>query len=129
MARVPGVRLFAVQKGAGREQIAEAAGRVPVVDVGAELTDFSDTAALLMHLDLVISVDTAVAHLAGALGRPVWVALPSANDWRWLRGREDSPWYPTARLFRQPGRQGDWDPVFARMEEELRVLARGRTSG
>src|SRR5262249_56811402 len=86
------------------------------------LTDFAETAAVVANLDLVVTVDTAVAHLAGAMGRPVWVALKQVPDWRWLLGREDSPWYPTARLFRQP-RAGDWDEVFRRIAGELAVLA------
>jgi tetratricopeptide (TPR) repeat protein len=83
-----------------------------------ELMDFSGTAALCECLDLVISVDTSIAHLAGALGRPTWVLLPFDNDWRWLIGREDSPWYPTVRVFRQKSR-GDWAEVFARVAEQL----------
>jgi len=74
---------------------------------GDELRDFADTAALVAAMDLVISVDTSVAHLAGALAKPVWLLLPFPPDWRWLLDREDSPWYPTARLFRQP-HHGDW---------------------
>jgi hypothetical protein len=85
---------------------------------GEELQDFEDTAALLMNMDLVITVDTAIAHLAGALGRPVWILLPYAPDWRWLLGREDSPWYPTARLFRQPA-LGDWAVPVQRIIAEL----------
>ena len=87
-------------------------------DLGAALSDFADTAALIENLDLVVSVDTSVAHLAGALGRPVWVLLPHNPDWRWLLGREDSPWYPTCRLFRQdaPGR---WDDALARLRQAL----------
>jgi hypothetical protein len=77
-----------------------------------EIGDFADTAALIDCMDLVIAVDTAGAHLAAALGKPLWLLLPFAADWRWLRGRTDSPWYPTARLFRQP-RRGDWDSVLA----------------
>jgi tetratricopeptide (TPR) repeat protein len=91
-------------------------------EAARELGDFADTAALLQALDLVITVDTSVAHLAGALGRPVWVLLPYAPDWRWMLEREDSPWYPTARLFRQQ-RPGDWPAVLARVEHELQRLS------
>lgn len=84
-----------------------------------ELTDFAETAALIACLDLVIAVDTAGAHLAGALGKPLWLLLPYAPDWRWLRDRTDSPWYPTARLFRQPQR-GDWESVVAELAAALR---------
>lgn len=95
-----------------------------VLALGAELHDFSDTAALIESLDLVISVDSAVAHLAGALGKPVWILLPYVADWRWLLEREDSPWYPSARLFRQASR-GDWQDVLQRVSDELsRWLAR-----
>jgi len=88
---------------------------------GEELHDFADTAALVQSLDLVISVDTSVAHLAGALGRPVWILLPHCPDWRWMLGRSDSPWYPTARLFRQP-RTGDWAAVIETVRAELAGL-------
>src|SRR6202012_4470181 len=81
--------------------------RGDILHFGEQLKDFSDTAALIANLDLVITVDTAVAHLAGALGTPVWVLLPFIPDWRWLLDRDDSPWYPTARLFRQTA-SGDW---------------------
>jgi tetratricopeptide (TPR) repeat protein len=88
---------------------------------GGELADFSDTAALLASMDLVITVDTAVAHLAGAMGKPVWVLLPHVPDWRWLLGRSDSPWYPSARLFRQQ-RIGDWTGVLEEVRRELRLV-------
>jgi ADP-heptose:LPS heptosyltransferase len=84
-----------------------------------ELQDFNGTAALCDHLDLVISIDTSVAHLNGALGNKTWVLLPFDSDWRWLIGRENSPWYPTVRLFRQKSR-GDWNEVFERVAAELR---------
>jgi hypothetical protein len=87
--------------------------------VGESLTDFADTAAVIEQLDLVISVDTSVAHLAGALGKRVWILLPVCADWRWLTSREDSPWYPTARLFRQ-SKPGDWSAVIARLHTELK---------
>jgi tetratricopeptide (TPR) repeat protein len=90
-----------------------------IMDVSGELGDFADTGALIASLDLVISVDTSVAHLAGALGKPTWVMLPFAPDFRWLLDREDSPWYPKMRLFRQ-SRAGDWDGVVARIGEALR---------
>jgi hypothetical protein len=95
--------------------------RHPSVRVhAAALRDFADTAALLQQMDLVISIDTAVAHLAGALGRPVWIMLPFSPDWRWLRGREDSPWYPSARLFRQ-GRSEVWPDVVQRVAAALQA--------
>ena len=80
---------------------------------------FIDTAAVMMSLDLVVTSDTSIAHLAGALGRPVWVALKFMPDWRWMLGRDDSPWYPTMRLFRQRS-PGDWEGVFAAMVRALR---------
>lgn len=96
-----------------------------VLDPEGELMDFLDTACLIANLDLVISVDTAVAHLAGALGKPVWVLLPFYADWRWLKGRADSPWYPTMRLFRQPA-PGEWAPVLEQAGKALSVLAQNR---
>ncbi len=122
LARVPGVRLVSLQKGPGCEQLA--ALPFPVVDLGDRLdaeAPFIDTAALLTILDLVITVDSAVAHLAGALGVRTWVALSLVPDWRWLLDRSDSPWYPSLRLFRQT-RLGAWDEVFDRMASELTNL-------
>jgi Tfp pilus assembly protein PilF len=95
-----------------------------LVHLGGGLRDFADTAAIISLLDVVISVDTAVAHLAGALGKPVMILLPYAADFRWMRNREDSPWYPTAKLFRQPA-FGDWDSVIGRVRDELRQLSQG----
>jgi hypothetical protein len=96
----------------------EALNSCSMVQFGEELGDFSDTAALISQLDLVISVDTSVAHLAGALGKPVWILLTHAPDWRWLLDRDDSPWYPTARLFRQ-SESREWGGVVTRVREEL----------
>jgi hypothetical protein len=92
-----------------------------MTDLSAELADFGETAAVIANLDLVIAADTAVAHLAGALGKPVWILLPKAADWRWLLERSDSPWYPTARLFRQKV-PGAWDAVVAEAAAALRGL-------
>jgi hypothetical protein len=111
LAGVPGVQLVSLQKEAGVEQLQDVAERFSIRELGSRLQDFMDTAAVLMNLDLVLTCDTAVAHLAGALGVPVWVALPFVPDWRWLLDRSDSPWYPTMRLFRQQSR-GDWQGVF-----------------
>ena len=118
LASIPGVKLFALQKGPGTEQIEKLAGRLLLTDLAGRLDDFMDTAAVLQNLELVITPDTSLAHLAGALGVPVWVAIPFAADWRWLLARDDTPWYPTMRLFRQR-RWGDWDDVFGRMVQEL----------
>lgn len=119
---VPGVRFFALQPGL--------TGPLPpgLTDLGPEIGDFADTAAIMAGLDLVISSCTAPAHLAGALGRPVWVLLAHAPDWRWLLDRGDSPWYPTARLFRQP-RPGDWASVAAAVAEALGAFAEKQAGG
>ncbi len=120
-AAEPNVRLFSVQKGPGASQLADAP--MPIQELGSEIADFADTAAILTSLDLLITVDTSVAHLAGALGRPVWVLLPFSPDWRWIIGRDDSPWYPTMRLFRQDA-PGAWEPVIDRVAVALREQAR-----
>jgi tetratricopeptide (TPR) repeat protein len=110
-----------LQKDSRAADEAVLAKRSDIIDVGPSLNSFADTAALISHLDLVISVDTSVAHLAGALGRPVWVLLPFVPDWRWLLDRDDSPWYPTARLFRQTD-TGDWRGVVGRVCTALHDL-------
>ena len=109
------------------EELQDLAGRFPITEVGSRLDDFIDTAAVLVNLDLVITCDTAVAHLAGALGVPVWVAIPFVPDWRWLLDRSDSPWYPTLRLFRQK-KSRDWAGVFEEIKAELcvRLQSAGR---
>jgi Flp pilus assembly protein TadD len=112
IAAIRGVQLVSLQKGATKRP------SFPLLDRTDEIESFLDTAALVKNLDLVVTVDTSVAHLAGALGVPVWVAVPFAPDWRWLLDREDSPWYPTMWLVRQSGFDR-WDDVFARMAREL----------
>ena len=111
LADVPGITLVSLQVGTPPPD-------VPLHDWSADLTDLADTAALIAALDLVISVDTAVAHLAGALGRPVWLLNRFDTCWRWMLGRDDSPWYPTLRIIRQE-RPGDWDGVLARVRDGL----------
>jgi len=126
LAAVPNVRLFSLQRFDGIEQLrtVDFASCIcvpdPALDSGEDA--FADTAALMMQLDLIVSSDTSIAHLAGALGRPVWVALKFAPDWRWLLGRANSPWYPSMRLFRQPAPR-QWGPVFADMAERLHSMA------
>jgi hypothetical protein len=118
LGAVPGVTLVSLQAG---ERARGIPGMVePAPDPERSPLPFEEWAALIAALDLVITCDSVMAHLAGALGVPVWIALPLVPDWRWLLGRDDSPWYPTARLFRQT-RLDDWDPVFARMAAALRA--------
>lgn len=121
LAALPGVRLISLQQRHGTEQLAEVpfADRIetPALDAGGDA--FVDTAAVMQSLDLIVTSDTAIPHLAGALGRPTWVALKHVPDWRWMLGRPDSPWYPTMRLFRQPSR-GNWDAVFADIAQAVR---------
>jgi hypothetical protein len=118
LAAVPGVRLFSLQKGPASRHLTDVAGHWPVTDLSGRLDDFMDTAAVMVNLDLIVTSDTSVPHVAGALGVPVWILLPKAHCWRWLVNREDTPWYPTMRLFRQE-RPGDWGPVFQRIAEAV----------
>jgi ADP-heptose:LPS heptosyltransferase len=120
MLALHGVRFFSLQTGPAASHLDEVGE--PITDLQAAIGDMADTTALIGKLDLVITVDTAVAHLAGALGKPTWVLLPFAPDWRWLMEREDSPWYPTMRLFRQRG-FGEWAPVLERVRGQLAALA------
>jgi tetratricopeptide (TPR) repeat protein len=117
---VSGFSFYSLQVGPRSSEAAQLPG---VRDLTADLHDFADTAALIENLDLVITVDTVVAHLAGALGKRTWILLPTPGDFRWLLHREDSPWYPTARLFRQPT-PGDWATPLRRLRDELSQLAR-----
>jgi hypothetical protein len=118
LATVDGVGLVSLQKGFGHEQLGDVPSAVDIEDAGDHCTDFADTAAVMADLDLVITTDTAVAHLAGGLGGPTWGALKYDPDWRWHLGRDNSPWYPNLRMFRQPA-AGDWDTVFADIRKAL----------
>ena len=124
LARVPGVRLVSLQKGGG-DDLRRVAGEIPIVDLGesfdAEGGAFMDTAAVVGHLDLVIAVNSSVAHLSGGLGAPVWMALQRSVDWRWPACDAKTPWYPSMRIFHQR-RLGDWPPVFEEMAERLAAL-------
>ena len=113
------VTFYSLQKGGTAEQIKNPPKGMKIIDYMGEINDFADTAAIIENLDLVISADTAVAHLAGALGKPVWTLISFVPIWRWMLNREDSPWYPTMRLFRQPS-LGDWESVIAIITDRLR---------
>jgi hypothetical protein len=118
VAALPGVALVSLQKGPSADQAGSYFGRAPLINIGAEVKDYNDTMALLECLDLVVTVDTSVGHLAAAMGKPVWILLATSPDWRWLLNRSDTPWYPTARLFRQtvPRR---WSDVFKSVADAL----------
>ncbi|CAE6853701.1 tetratricopeptide repeat protein [Paraburkholderia domus] len=118
LSEIGNVAWYALQKGPAHAQLANAPEAFRAHDFTADLNSFDDTAALIMNLDLVITVDTGVAHLAAALGKPVWVLLPANSDWRWLENRNDSPWYPAMKLFRQT-LLGDWAPVVAEVSKAL----------
>ena len=125
LTRLKNVHFYGLQKGIAAEQV-EVDGLpegMRMVNLGQEFEDFSDTAAVVDQMDLVISIDTSVAHLAGAMGKRLWVLLPDVPDWRWLLNRNDSPWYPSARLFRQI-RPGDWQPVIQEIADALVELIR-----
>ena len=118
VARVPGVRLFSLQKGYGTEQLAEWQSRLGIVPLGERLNDFADTAAVMMNLDLIISADTSPIHLAGALGKPVWGALPFAGCWRWLAEPRGQPLVSDHAAVPSTA-PGDWDGVFGRIAQAL----------
>jgi Family of unknown function (DUF6165) len=130
LCHIPGLTLISLQKNDGVRQLAHLPPGMTVETLGAEFDAgddaFVDCAAVMMNLDLVISSDTAAAHLAGALGRPVWIVLKHVPDWRWMMDRGDTPWYPTARLFRQ-ARRDDWGEVFERIAGELARAAAAKT--
>jgi tetratricopeptide (TPR) repeat protein len=128
LADIAGVTYYSLQRGAAASQAAHPPRGMALVDLSAELADFSDDAALIANLDLVISIDTATAHLAGALGTPVWTLTHFPPEWRWLLGRDDSPWYPGMRLFRQ-ARAQPWKQVTSRVSEALRQHAGTQRQG
>lgn len=119
MKNIKEVDFFSLQKGKPFEQLKNSGSEI--IDMDSEITDFADTAAIIKNMDLIICVDTAVAHLAGALGKPVWVLLSYIPDWRWFVNRKDSPWYQTMKLFRQK-KQGDWNNVFEEIKNELKKI-------
>jgi len=121
LCSLTGVELFSLQKELRNDEERELVASGMLRHFGDELTSFADTAALLENMDLVISVCTSVAHLAGAMNKPLWVMLHYAHDWRWLLDREDSPWYPTAKLYRQ-SQQGEWASVIKRVVQDCAAL-------
>jgi len=124
LADIAGVQFYSLQKGDSSEQALRPPTGMNIIDMTGDLHDFEDTAALITHLDLIISVDTSVAHLAGALGKPVWLLNRFDTCWRWLLNRDDSPWYPSLRQFRQ-SIPGDWTGVIAQVRDALQLLAAG----
>jgi ADP-heptose:LPS heptosyltransferase len=118
LVQVSGVAWFSLQRGPQAAELWAAPPGLELANLERDRGSLTETAAALLGLDLLIAVDTMLVHLAGALGRPVWVLQPFAPDYRWLLEREDSPWYPTARLFRQPA-PGQWAPVIERLKQEL----------
>jgi hypothetical protein len=124
LGAIAGIALIALQKGPAAAQAVKWQGPAPLLALDPEIRDFDDTAAILAQVDLLVCVDTSLAHLAGALGRPAWVMLPFAPDWRWLMSRADSPWYPTLRLFRQPAPRA-WPQLIETVAGELARFARG----
>ena len=127
LAAVSGVRFFSLQKGEDAKQAAHPPAGMEIQDLSADLHDFSNTAAAVANLDLVVGVDTSIVHLAGALGKPVWTLLPFVEDFRWMLHRPDTPWYPTMRLYRQTDGT-NWDEPVARMAGDLARLARATTA-
>lgn len=115
---VANCRFYSLQKGAAAEAMSPAKDKIPLIDLMAEVTDFMDTAAIIENLDLVISVDTSVVHLAGGLGKPVWVLSRFGGCWRWLQNQPLNPWYPTARVFGQPA-PGDWTSCIEQIRQAL----------
>jgi hypothetical protein len=124
LLRTSGITWVSLQKGRAADQLCRLPSDVMVWDGSSHDSDLAETAALVATLDLVISTDTCIAHLAGAMGKPVWILLPHLADWRWMEQIETTPWYPTARLFRQPS-SGDWTSVQEQVIGELNEIRTG----
>ncbi|NES69532.1 MAG: glycosyltransferase family 9 protein, partial [Okeania sp. SIO2D1] len=116
--QVPGVKFYSLQKGEATKELAQLSSNIQIEDMSSQLNNYADTATVINQLDLVISVDTSVAHLAGALGKPVWTLLCFNPDWRWLQEIENTPWYPTMKLFRQ-SQSREWEEVVEKVKAEL----------
>jgi ADP-heptose:LPS heptosyltransferase len=125
LLRAPGIHWTALQKGPAAEELAVLPGDIFVWDGSSRDRDLAETAGLVATLDLVVTTDTCIAHLAGAMGKPVWILLPHLSDWRWMQQTDTTPWYPTARLFRQRA-PGDWAEVLERVTAELGELRAAR---
>jgi tetratricopeptide (TPR) repeat protein len=121
LAAIEGVQLYSLQKGPPAAQVEELAAKLPIINLAEQFYDFADTAAAIENMDLVISADTSVLHLAAAMGKPVWALICSAPAWQWMLDRPDSPWYPTMRIFRQT-KPGSWNDVFQNVARQLRML-------
>ncbi len=127
LAGIKGLSLIGIQQGKAAEQVNNLPEGFEVINYGLELENFTDTMGLIENLDLVIAVDTAVAHLAGAMGKPVWILLPFSPDWRWFLKYSDTPWYPSMRIYRQE-KKGDWASVFEQIKKDLGVLVAEKES-
>jgi hypothetical protein len=125
LGQVPGVQFYSLQTGNAAFEASNPPAGLNLTDYSADLTDFAETAALIANLDLVITTDTSIPHLAGAMGKPFWLLVQYSPDWRWMLNRADSPWYPTARLFRQPT-FGAWDQLVKSVSESLGEMVRGK---
>ncbi|MCK5640178.1 MAG: hypothetical protein KAJ19_05255, partial [Gammaproteobacteria bacterium] len=127
LTKLPNTRLYSLQKGVAAADISGAANKMDIVDFSKFIEDFTDTARIIQNLDLIITVDTAVAHLAGAMGKPVWVLLPYAPDWRWGLENKNTPWYPSMQLYRQHT-VTEWTDIVEEISEDLRSLLKNNNS-
>jgi ADP-heptose:LPS heptosyltransferase len=128
LSQIDGVQLYGLQKGDAAGQMDQQAETIQIVNISKDFADFTDTAAAIENMDLVISVDTSVLHLAAAMGKQVWALLAYSPEWRWMLDRKNSPWYPTMRLFRQK-KLKDWQGLFKQVTEELQILVNAKNKG